>query len=350
MQIGIIGFKYTGKSTLFNAITGAGIPTGQGGIDPHLAVARIPDPRLDTLSKMFNPKRTIHASVEWVDVPGFEPSAGAQSPGDGRRFLEHARRVDALAFVVRCFEDGQSDPDPIDEIDTLGLELVLADLQIIESRIERLEKDMSRKGKVEFPLEPPLMEKFRAELAEGKPLRGLDLNADELKLSSGFSLLTLKPMFIVMNGDEDGVADALMAEARESGAEVVDLCAKVEEELSELPEEERLEFLADLGIEEPAAHRLIRSAYRSLGLQSFFTVGEDECRAWTVKENAFAPEAAGVIHSDLQRGFIRAETCTYDDLVEEGGLAQVKKANKMRLEGKSYQVKDGDVLNIRFNV
>lgn len=350
MQIGIIGFKYSGKSTLFNAITGAGTPTGQGGVEPHLAVGRIPDPRLDTLSVMFKPKRTIHASVEWVDVPGFEPSAGAQSPGDGRRFLEHARKVDALALVVRCFDDGVSPPNPMDEIDTLGLELALADLQIVDNRIERLEKDRSRKGKVDNPQEPPLMAKFRELLVEGKPLRDLDLNVDELKLSSGFSLLTLKPMFIVLNSDESGVPADMLNAARETGAEVVDLCAKVEEELSELPEDERLEFLTDLGITEPAAHRLIRSAYHSLGLQSFFTVGEDECRAWTVSKNATAPEAAGVIHSDLQRGFIRAETCTYDDLVAEGGLAEVKKANKMRLEGKSYLVQDGDVLNIRFNV
>ena len=350
MRIGIIGFKYTGKSTLFNAITSASIPTGQGGVEPHVAVGRIPDPRLDRLSEMFKPRRTIHASVEWVDVPGFEPSDRAAGPGDGTRFLEHARRVDALALVVRCFSGGVSTPDPVDEIDTLALELALADLQIVENRIERLEKDRQRKGKVENPLEPPLMEKFRGLLVDGKPLRDLDLNPDEIKLSSGFSLLTLKPMFIVLNGDESGVAPEVIAAARESGSEAVDLCAKVEEELAELSDEERMEFLADLGIEQPAAHRLIRSAYRSLGLLSFFTVGEDECRAWTVREGALAPEAAGVIHSDLQRGFIRAETCTYDDLVAEGGLAEVKKANRMRLEGKSYPVKDGDVLNIRFNV
>lgn len=349
MQIGILGFKFTGKTTLFNAVTGSDQPVGQGGVDPHRAMGRIPDPRLDRLSAMFKPKRTIPATVEWVDVPGFEPTKpGGQ--GEATRFLEHARRVDALAQVVRCFDNGVEPPAPDDEIESLALELALADLQVVENRIERLEKDRARKGKVDNPLEPPLMERFKARLEEGAPLRDLDLTNDEIKLSSGFSLLTLKPMILVLNGAEDGVDPAVVASARATGAEVVDLCAQMEAELSELPEAERAEFLADLGIEEPASHRMARSAYGALGLQSFFTVGEDECRAWTVRRGALAPEAAGTIHSDMERGFIRAETCSYDDLVAAGGLSEVKKLNQMRLEGKGYEVKDGDVLNIRFSV
>ena len=349
MQIGILGFKFTGKTTLFNAVTGSAQPVGQGGVEPHLAVGRIPDPRLDRQSEMFVPRRTIHATVEWVDVPGFEPTAPGGA-GEATRFLEHARRVDALAQVVRCFENGIDDPAPLDEIESLALELTIADLQIVENRLERLDKDRQRKGKVDNPLEPPLMERFKTQLEDGKPLRDLELSADEIKLSSGFSLLTLKPMILVLNGPEDGVAPAVTSAARETGAEVVDLCAKMEAELAELPEDERVEFLADLGIDEPASHRMARSAYSALGLLSFFTVGEDECRAWTVRKGALAPEAAGTIHSDMERGFIRAETCSYEDLVAAGGLAEVKKANRMRLEGKAYEVRDGDVLNIRFSV
>ena len=349
MRIGILGFKFTGKTTLFNAVTGSDQPVGQGGVEPHLAMGRIPDPRLDRLTEMFVPRRTIHAAVEWVDVPGFEPTAPGGA-GEATRFLEHARRVEALAQVVRCFDNGLEPPAPQDEIESLALELTIADLQIVENRLERLTKDKQRKGKVDNALEPPLMERFKARLEDGKPLRDLELSPDEIKLSSGYSLLTLKPMILVLNGSEDGVDPAVIAAARETGAEVVDLCAQVEAELAELTEAERAEFLADLGIEEPASHRMARSAYDALGLLSFFTVGEDECRAWTVCRGALAPEAAGTIHSDMERGFIRAETCGYDDLVAAGGLAEVKKANRMRLEGKAYEVKDGDVLNIRFSV
>jgi GTP-binding protein YchF len=349
VQIGILGFKFTGKTTLFNAVTGASLPTGQGGVEPHLAVGRIPDPRLEKLTAMFKPKREVHATVEWVDVPGFEPS-GAAGPGEGTRFLEHARRVDALAQVVRCFDNDFETPDPLAEIESLALELVLADLQVVENRIDKLAKEKQRKGKNDQPLEPPLMERFQATLSDGKPLRDLELNADECKLTSGFSLLTLKPLILVLNGDEGGVPQDVLAAAAATGAEVVDLCAKVEAELAELSPQERSEFLADLGIAEPAAHRMVRSAYRALGLHSFFTVGEDECRAWTLRRGALAPEAAGVIHSDLERGFIRAETVSYEDLVAAGGLAEAKKLNQLRLEGKSYEVRDGDVLNIRFSV
>lgn len=349
MQIGILGLKFTGKTTLFNAITGSAQPTGQGGVDPHLAVGQVPDPRLDRLTAMFNPKRKVPASVEWLDVPGFEPT-GPGGAGESVRFLEHARRVDALAQVVRCFDNGIAPPDPAGELETVALELTLADLQVVENRLEKLAKEKQRKGKVENPLEPPLFERFRAALEEGAALRTLALNPDEAKLTSGFSFLTLKPMIVVLNGGEEGVPAEVREAAAPFGAEVVDLCAKVEEELNELGDEERLEFLADLGIDEPASHRMIRAAYGALGLRSFFTVGDDECRAWTIRAGALAPEAAGAIHSDLQRGFIRAETVAYDDLVAAGSMAEAKKANAVRLEGKQYEVLDGDVLNIRFSV
>ncbi len=348
MRIGILGLKYSGKTTLFNAVTGAGAPVGQGGVEPHRAVGKVPDPRLDRLAAMFRPRRTVHASVEWVDIPGFDPGGGAG--GEAVRFLEHARKVDALAQVVRCFAGGLAPPDPAGEIESVALELTVADLQVVENRLERLASDRKKKGKVDQPLEPPLLERCREQLEQGRPLRDLEFNADERKLLSGFSLLTLKPLLLVLNGDEDGVPEAALAAARATGAEVVDLCARLEAEIAELAPEERDEFLADLGVTEPAADRLVRAAYRALGLQSFFTVGEDECRAWTIRRGTLAPQAAGVIHSDMERGFIRAETVSYDDLVACGGLAEARKANKVRLEGKHYAVQDGDILNIRFSV
>jgi len=351
VQIGIIGGKFTGKTTLFNIITGAGLPTGQGGVEPHRAVGKVPDPRLDRLSAMFEPKRTVHAQVEWVDVPGFQGGAGADGGREATRFLEHARRVDALAQVVRCFDGGYGAPDPEGELETLALELTLADLQVVENRLERLAKDKQRMGKVAQPLEPPLLERFRDQLENGRPLRDLELNADERRIASGYAFLTQKPLIVVLNHAEDGTPPAdVTTAAGAAGAEVVALCAQVEAELAELPPAEAEEFLAELGISEPALHRMIRAAYHALDVLSFFTVGPDECRAWTVHRGATAPEAAGVIHSDLQRGFIRAETTAYEDLIAAGSLPAAKAANKVRLEGKAYVVQDGDILEIRFSV
>ncbi len=351
MQIGIIGMKFTGKTTLFNAITGAQQPTGQGGVEPHRAVGKIPDPRLDKLTEMFNPKRTVHAAVEWVDIPGFEGGAGADGGREATRFLEHGRKVDALAQVVRCFDGGYGAPDPVGELEAMALELILTDLQVVENRLERLAKDKARMGKVANPLEPPCFERLKEQLENNRPLRELELNPDEQKLVSGFAFLTLKPMMAVLNhaeGEEPG--PEVLAAAGDAASEVVSLCASVEEELAQLDPEEAAEFLADLGIAEPAVAAMIRAAYGALDLQSFFTVGPDECRAWTVRKGATAPEAAGVIHSDLQRGFIRAEVTAYDDLVAAGSLAAAKASNKVRLEGKAYQVQDGDVIEIRFSV
>jgi ribosome-binding ATPase len=350
VQIGIVGLKFTGKTTLHNAITGADAPVGQGGVEPLRAVAPVPDPRLDRLSAMFRPRKTTPAAVEWVDIPGLGAGDGGGGAREGVRFLEHGRRMDALVQVVRCFGGGYGPVDALGEIDTVATELALADLQVVENRLERLVADRRKGNKVTSPLEAPLLERFRVRLERGEPLRAEAISADEFKVIAGYAFLTLKPLIVVLNGPEDGVDAAVAAAARERVGEVVDLCARAEAEIAQLPVEERGEFLADLGIAEPALPRTIRAAYRALGLQSFFTVGEDECRAWTVRQGALAPEAAGVIHSDLERGFIRAEVCAYEELVGAGGLAEAKRANLVRLEGKAYEVRDGDVLNIRFSV
>lgn len=351
MQVGLIGPKFTGKTTLHNVITGGSRPTGQGGVDPHLAAGPVPDERLDRLSAMFKPKRTVYASTTWVDIPGYAGGVGADGARDAVRFLEHGRKVDALAQVVRCFDGGYGAPDPHGELENVALELTLADLQIVENRLERLAKDKARLGKVANALEPPLMERFKEQLEAGRPLRELALTPDEAKLAVGYAFLTSKPMIIVLNLEEGTTADAaLLAAAQEAGAAVVPLCARVEAELGELSAAEAAEFLAALGIAEPALGRMIRAAYAALDLQSFFTVGPDECRAWTVRRGSTAPVAAGAIHSDLQRGFIRAEVTAYDDLVACGDMAAAKAANKVRLEGKSYVVQDGDIIEIRFSV
>lgn len=351
MQIGIIGVKFTGKTTLFNVITGAGLPTGQGGVDPHLAVGKVPDPRLDTLTEMFNPKRTVHTNVEWVDIPGFQTGVASDGGREATRFLEHGRKVDALVQVVRCYDGGFGTPDPEGEMETLALELALADLQVVENKLDRLEKEKNRMGKIANPLEPPMFDRFREQLENDKPLRDLHLSQDELKMCSGYSFLTVKPLIIVFNTAEGEEAPAeAAAAARTNGAEVVALSAAMEEELADLPPEDAAEFLEDLGIAEPAMNLMIRAAYGALKLQVFFTVGEDECRAWPVRKGSTAPEAAGVIHSDLQRGFIRAEVTPYAELIAAGSMSAAKANNAMRLEGKGYAVQDGDILEIRFSV
>jgi ribosome-binding ATPase len=351
VQIGIIGVKFTGKTTLFNVITGAGLPTGQGGVEPHLAVGKVPDPRLDRLTEMFKPKRTVHTNVEWVDIPGFQTGVASDGGREATRFLEHGRKVDALVQVVRCFDGGYGTPDPEGEMETLALELALADLQVVENKLDRLEKEQNRMGKIANPLEPPMFNRFKEQLENDKPLRDLDLSADELKMCAGYTFLTVKPLIVVFNTaeGEDAPGEA-RATAEKNGAEVVGLSAAMEEELAELPAEDAAEFLEDLGIAEPAMNLMIRAAYGALKLQVFFTVGADECRAWPVRKGSLAPEAAGVIHSDLQRGFIRAEVTPYEALMAAGSMSAAKANNDMSLEGKGYEVKDGDILEIRFSV
>lgn len=351
MQIGLIGVKFTGKTTLFNVTTGAELATGQGGVEPHVGVGKVPDPRLEKLSVMFQPKRTVHAAIEWVDVPGFQGGAGADGTREATRFLEHARKVDALAQVIRCFDGGYGAPDPVGELETLALELTLADLQVVENRLEKLVKEKTRMGKVANSLEPAFMARLKEQLENERPMRGMEFNVDEERMAAGYTFLTRKPLMVVLNHTEgeEPPTDAVAA-ATAAGARVVPVCASIEEELARMDPAEAAEFLADLGEDEPAAHRLIRGAYGAMDLQSFFTVGPDECRAWTVRRGALAPEAAGRIHSDLERGFIRAETTAYDDLMTAGSLAAAKAASKVRLEGKGYEVQDGDILEIRFSV
>ena len=351
MQVGLIGLKYTGKTTVFNAITAADLPTGQGGVEAHRSVGRIPDRRLDRLSAMYRPKKTTFAQVEWVDVPGFEPGAAADGGRQATRFLEHGRKMDALAQVVRCFDGGYGEPDPEGELETLALELAVADLQIVENRLERLAQEKQKTGKVANPMEVDLMEGLRRQLEADRPLRELELGPDDHKLAAGYTLLTLKPLIVVLNHAEgETPAAAIVAAAERAGAAVMVLCATVEAELAELDQEEAQEFLADLGITEPALHRMIHAAYAALDLQSFFTVGEDECRAWTVRRGTRAPAAAGTIHSDMERGFIRAEVVAYDDLIAFGNKSAARDDGKVRVEGKQYVVQDGDLLEIRFNV
>jgi GTP-binding protein YchF len=351
VQVGLIGLKNTGKTTLFNAITGAGAPTGQGGVESRRSIGKVPDPRLDWLTALHAPTRQVNAQVEWVDAPGFTPGTGPDGRREATRFLEEARKVAALAQVIRCFDGGFGSADPAGEIETLALELIVADLQIVESRLENLAKEKRRFNKVTNPLEPDLMEKLRGQLESGRPLRALELNADENKLVAGFAFLTLKPVIFVLNiAEGEAAPEEALQQARAAGGQVVVLCAKLEEELAQLSLDEAAEFLSDLGIAEPALNRMIRASFAALSLITFFTIGHDECRAWTVRRDAPAPEAAGAIHSDLQRGFIRAVVVSYDDLRVAGDMAAAKRANRVREEGKKYRVKDGDVLEIRFSV
>ncbi len=351
MQVGIIGLKYTGKTTLFNVITGAQLATGQGGVEPHRAMGTVPDGRLDHLATLYRPRRVTHAQVEWVDVPGFDAEPGYGEHREATRFLEHARRVDALAQVVRCFDGGYGDPDPAGELTTVALELILADLQIVERRLERLHKERRLKGRLDQPLELGLLERFRSHLEAERPLRELALTPDEKRLVSGYSFLTSKPLLAVLNHAEGRPPAAeIVVRAERAASAVVVLCAAVEAELAALDPQEAPDFLAALGVSEPASHRMIRAAYQALDLTSFFTVGPDECRAWSVPRGAPAPVAAGAIHTDMERGFIRAEVCAYADLVAAGNHAAAKAAGKVRLEGKGYAVQDGDIIEIRFSV
>jgi GTP-binding protein YchF len=347
----MIGFKFSGKTTLFNAVTGAGLPTGQGGVDPHLAVGVVPDARLDRLHELYLPRKQVNAQVEWVDVPGLRGGTESESRREATRFLEYGRQVDALAQVVRCFDGGYGPPDPVGEIDGMALDLALADLQIVENRLDKLTKDRQKMGKLANPLEPDLFIRLRDQLEQDRPLRDLALNPDETRLVSGFNFLTRKPLIAVLNLAEDQVPPpAAVAAAERAGAEVVSLCAKVEAELAELDPSEAAEFLAELDIDEPASHRMIRAAYQALDLQSFFTVGKDEVRAWSVRRGATAREAAGVVHTDMARGFIRAVVVACEDLISCGDMAAAKQANLVREEGKHYLVQDGDVIEIRFSV
>ena len=355
MKLGIIGLPQSGKTTLFNALTRAMQPTGvTGKIEIHTAVVDVPDPRVDKLSVMFKPKKTIYAKVTYVDIAGLDGSSG--SAGISGALLNQLTQMDGFIHVVRAFEDENvlhihDTIDPLRDVQGMDSELVLNDLIAVERKLERLAEEKKKgagRDKALIEREQALFEPFHEALGNETPLRDIEITPEEEKLLSGFGFLSRKPMLIVLNLSEGQAAPVI--EYSHKRSMVVALQGKLEMDIAQLSAEEAALFLSEYGIEEPSLNRMIRLSYELLGLMSFFTAGEDECRAWTVHRGATAPEAAGEIHTDLQKGFIRAEVVAYDDLMTLGSMHEAKTHGKLRLEGKEYIVKDGDVLNIRFNV
>jgi len=355
MRLGIIGLPQSGKTTLFNALTRATQPTGATGkIEIHTAVVDVPDHRVEKLSEMFKPKKTIFAKVTYVDIAGLDGSAG--KAGISGALLNQLAQMDGFIQVVRVFEDENvahvhNSIDPQRDILNMESEFVLNDLIQVERKLERLQEEKKKgagreKGLIER--EQVLFDRLHEALSKEIPLRDIDIDSEEDKLLSGFGFLSRKPMLIVLNLSEGQAAPHVDYPHQHSM--VTALQGKLEMDIAQLPPEEAELFLAEYGIEEPSLHRMIRLSYDLLGLQSFFTAGEDECRAWTVHKGATAPEAAGEIHTDLQKGFIRAEVVAYDDLMALGSMHEAKTHGKLRVEGKEYIVKDGDVINILFNV
>ena len=349
MKLGIIGLPQSGKTTLFNALTRNNTPTNAsaGRIEVHNAVVDVPDPRVDKLSSMFNPKKTIYAKVAYADIAGLD---GSKS-GISGTLLNTLTQMDGFLHVVRCFEDENvphpnGSVNPARDLEAMLTELLLNDLIAVERKLEKLTEERKKGGtdKTLNARQTELFEKLLATLNENLPLRTLSFTPDELKELASYGLLTRKPVLTVFNLGEGQKAPELTLDHPS-----VALMGKLEMEIAQLSAEDAALFMEEYGIDEPSLNKMIRLSYDLLGLQSFFTVGPDECRAWTVHRGATAPEAAGEIHSDLQKGFIRAEVTAYDDLIELGGLVEAKAKGKLRLEGKEYIVKDGDVLNIRFN-
>lgn len=361
IKCGIVGLPNVGKSTLFNALTKAGIAAANFPfctIDPNVGVVPVPDLRLKQLADIVKPERVVPTSIEFVDIAGLVAGA-SQGEGLGNKFLAHIREVDAIAHVVRCFENDDvvhvsGRIDPIADIETIDTELALADLDSVERALNRAERAAKANDKDALK-RLPVLQKLAAALAEGSAARAAGLDEEEREVVRDLFLLTLKPLMYIANVLEDGFEDnphldAVRARAEAEGAEVVPVCAAIEEEMAQLEDADRDEFLADLGLDEPGLDRVIRAGYKLLGLQTYFTAGVKEVRAWTVRKGATAPQAAGVIHTDFEKGFIRSETVGYDDFIKYNGEAGAKEAGRLRLEGKEYIVHEGDILHFRFNV
>lgn len=363
LTAGIVGLPNVGKSTLFNAITKKNILAANypfATIDPNVGVVTVPDRRVEVLENMYMPLRTIPTTYEFTDIAGLVKGAST-GEGLGNKFLSHIRQVDAVVEVVRCFEDENiihvdGSVDPIRDIEVINVELVLSDLEIIMTRINKIgKKAMTTKNKDDIK-EIELLEKIRDALEKNIPVRKLGLSDDEKKIISSFNLITLKPIIYALNVDENEIntgnryTKMVMDYANKEDSETVTICAKLESELSELSDNDKEIFLNDLGIKESGLDALIDKTYKLLGLATFFTVGSDEVKAWTFRKGMKAPECAGIIHSDFERGFIKAEVMSYDDLVEAGSELKVREKGRARIEGKDYLMQDGDICHFRFNV